>query len=572
MAAVSTLTGLAAVAPWPFGSVSEVATGTITILGAAVGGGACLALLWHRRALPVLPLVGPLAGLLVLGVVQLVPLPASWHNLLASGSAAVWHPTESAAAEVLGAGARPISIHPDATRRTLAFATTLVGLVLLAAPALSHRRTAVAVAVVVAMAGLCSAIFGIASHLLFANLLFGRLAVPTVAPFGSFVSKNHFAGYVEMAALLTLGLALGLADQSRRTASFLSWIDSRRATRVIAAFGAAAAMILAVLVSQSRGGAIALVSGLLSFIVLHWWKRRLAIGRAPAIAAITAFALLAVLVFLVLPRRSQERLQGLSRASEDPAGAFRLGMWKDSVRAGRASPVLGWGLGTFADALPPYKTSSGELRVEHAENDGLELFVEGGLAGLGLMLAAGMLLFLGLIAPRGPEESRLHAGLATGAAAGVVALAVHGLVDFNLHVPSNALLFSLLAALTLGWQMHRPGERLLRAPAGALALALAAALVGSATGIASLPRPDLASLRGRTASGMRSKLIETALRRHLQRRPADAEAWVLLGWVRGEGGDLEGGKALATYGASRDPQRRELVEVAEKLGRPAAKP
>ena len=42
----------------------------------------------------------------------------------------------------------------------------------------------------------------------------GQLPLPprALAPFGRFVSKNHFAGYVELTALLAVGLAAGLAD------------------------------------------------------------------------------------------------------------------------------------------------------------------------------------------------------------------------------------------------------------------------------------------------------------------------------------------------------------------------
>ena len=57
------------------------------------------------------------------------------------------------------------------------------------------------------------------------------IAVPTTAPFGPFVSKNHFAGWTEMAALLTAGLALGLADEARRRGR--DWTADARAGGVI---------------------------------------------------------------------------------------------------------------------------------------------------------------------------------------------------------------------------------------------------------------------------------------------------------------------------------------------------
>ena len=43
----------------------------------------------------------------------------------------------------------------------------------------------------------------------------------------------------------------------------------------------------------------------------------------------------------------------------------------------------------------------------------------------------------------------LYAGLALGAGAGIFAILVHSLFDFNLQLPSNALLFLLLSAVAV---------------------------------------------------------------------------------------------------------------------------
>ncbi len=86
-----------------------------------------------------------------------------------------------------------------------------------------------------------------------ATALFGVFE-SLIPPFGPFVSKNHFAGYVEMAALLAVGLATGLASENRVGPGALGWIESPRASRVVLAWAAAAVLVLAVPVSLSRGG------------------------------------------------------------------------------------------------------------------------------------------------------------------------------------------------------------------------------------------------------------------------------------------------------------------------------
>ena len=46
--------------------------------------------------------------------------------------------------------------------------------------------------------------------------------------------------------------------------------------------------------------------------------------------------------------------------------------------------------------------------------------------------------------------SRLVRGITLGAMAGITAILVHSISDFNLHIPANALLFTVLAALVVG--------------------------------------------------------------------------------------------------------------------------
>src|SRR5260370_1085351 len=260
-AALSALVLLAALTPWPFGSAPPAATRVVAVAALVAALGVVLPGLGGRSIRASAAPVGWALGLLALGVAQLVPLPPSMHALLAPGSANVWHPGEATAAAVLGSDFRPLSIDPDATRRCLSLATGLVALAALAAPALRHRRPARAAALSIGASGLLVALYGIVARTFFGNRLYGLIPVPTIAPFGPFVSKNHFAGYVEMAALLTLGLAVVLADETRRSRGALGWIDSSRAARVVLAYGAAAAMVLAILITFLRGRALTLGAG-----------------------------------------------------------------------------------------------------------------------------------------------------------------------------------------------------------------------------------------------------------------------------------------------------------------------
>lgn len=566
--ALAVLVLLAVLTPWPFGSAHPLATRIVSVVALLA------ALVVVSRGLRGDPPEAPslpawcVGGLLALAVLQLVPLPAGLHAILAPGSAAVWHPGEPAAASLLGAGPRPISIDPEATRRWLSLAVGLVALAVLTAPALRHRRTARAAALAVGASALAVALYGIAARTLFGTRLYGVIPVPTIAPFGPFVSKNHFAGYVEMAALLALGLAGGLADEARTSRGLLGWIDSPRAGRVVLAYGAAAVMVLAILISLSRGGAVSLAAGGLAFLLLRRAASARRRSRLPVLLTLTLVAAGAGLAFAVLPAEGRARILSLVGSASDSSGRFRLGVWRDTLSLVASSPLAGQGLGTFADALPPFERGP-DMRIEHAENDYLEMLAEGGALGLLLVMAAVVLAARPTIRGLAREGDRLRRGLGMGAAAGVAALLVHSGFDFNLRIPSNALLFTLLAAwvLALAASPESPVRRV--GPWGSAWVAVGLLCVLGVALLTPLPvsggRLEAVREARARSTPLRLARAEAALAAHLRSRPGDAEAWLHLGWVRAVRGERDQGAALARHAAQLDPRRRSITVGAEAL-------
>jgi O-antigen ligase len=554
------LVGTAVVAPWPFGAVLPRALLAVVVLALGAGAFALAAGAWRGVLLPAVPL-WPLAGFLALPLLQLVPLPDALHALVAPGSHAVWRPTDPAVLAVLGAVPRPVSVDPGSTLRALALTGGLALLALLAAPALSRPAPAVRAVSVVAAFGFALSAFAILARARFGSLLYGTIAVPTVSPFGPFVSKNHFAGWVAMGALVVAGLALGLADGGRSRGG--DWTTGSRAGGVILSLVAALAMALSGLASLSRGGGAALAAGAACFVALVAWRRRGGrAGLAPSLAL--AGVLVLVLVSLV-PVEARGRLRSLSGAS------FRIDTWRDSLRLAASSPVLGHGLGAFHDAYPRFKRGHGIVRVEHSENDYVETLAETGIPGLALALLGLALLLAaalrGIAAGRDPTVR----GIGTGAVAALAALAVHSAVDFNLRIPSNAALAALAAAAAAGAAGVRS-----RALPRAAAVSLAAAAVGLLVAAVRLPETPWLAARaevvgvGTSASAdvrrLRLERAEAALSRLLRTRPAHAESWLMLAGVRAARGDAAAAAALARHAAWLDPGRPGLVEAAQALG------
>jgi hypothetical protein len=372
------------------------------------------------------------------------------------------------------------------------------------------------------------------------------------------VSKNHFAGYVVLVSLLALGLAIGLAARHRRRGA-----RDGATPGAVAAVVASLAMALSVLVSLSRGGVVSLLFGVAALVALRWSLRHRA--ERSVVPLLVLGAVVAGLLAAVLPVEAHRRMQTLGSAS-----SMRLDTWRASLGMAAASPLVGQGLGAFHDAFPRYKRAGYEqIRVEHSENDYLETLAETGLAGWGIALAG--LALLVAAAWRGLREEihPLVGGLAMGALAAVCAMAVHSGFDFNLRIPSNAVLAAFAAATAAA--ASGPGRRASRGLAlGLLVLvALLAALAARAPAdTAALARSEVAgAARADTPEvrALRLARAEEALRRTLVHRPAHAESWLLLAAVRADRGNAAEAAALARHAVALDPRRTDLATAAETI-------
>jgi hypothetical protein len=193
---------------------------------------------------------------------------------------------------------------------------------------------------------------------------------------------------------------------------------------------------------------------------------------------------------------------------------------------------------------------------------------ESGLIGFALVLGAVVALGVRSSSSTAPGVSPLRRALVQGSAAGLLTLAVHSLVDFNLRIPSNGLLVAFLAAVVLA---SCPESRERRGVTAALVGFCALALL-MATPAPSSPRVDTGAVTSLRYSRLpitrlRLRQVDDDLQRFVSARPGDAEAWVWLGWSRAAQGGRKEGAALAVYGASLDPQRHALRLAAEQIAR-----
>lgn len=136
----------------------------------------------------------------------------------------------------------------------------------------------------------------------------------------------------------------------------------------------------------------------------------------------------------------------LADSRGDPGPASRSAIWSGTWTMIRAHPVLGVGLGAFETVYPIYGRGDGTSLIQFAHNDYLQALADGGIVAAALAAWFIIVTFRGFVRGVRLRDPLLRA-LALGAGAGIFAILVHSLFDFNLQLPSNALLFLVLTAV-----------------------------------------------------------------------------------------------------------------------------
>ena len=266
--------------------------------------------------------------------------------------------------------------------------------------------------------------------------------------FAQFVNRNHFGFLIEM----TLGLALGLV------------VRSRGAVRKYFVFLPVAVFLwVALIVSNSRGAIFASLCQFLFLAVLVNPLRRLGsnevegderpvhrfawglVGRVLA-----AVVLVTVFVFGVSwigGERVTSNIELASTAYEYPEldvreNTRRKHIWASTWQMFKAHPILGTGLGGYWIAITKFHDASGQFTPQEAHNDYLELLAGGGL--IGCALVVWFAFRVASASRRLIKASGALPALAVGALVGMFGVLIHSFVDFGLHIPANALLFTTL--------------------------------------------------------------------------------------------------------------------------------
>jgi O-antigen ligase len=311
---------------------------------------------------------------------------------------------------------------------------------------------------------------GIAAYAVYQFFTHSNRVWTAVSPYagrasGTYISPDDLAGFLEQ--LLPLAVAYMLAGRIKPV------------TRIFLGY-AALVMAAGLVVTFSRGGWIAAALGVLTVLIVLLGHRN---HRLPALI------LLLVLVgggawfarkYLTRTVAYMARVEGTIQGGEKVLD-YRRDMWRAAEQMWLDHFWWGVGPGHYDYRFREYRPARLQLRPGYAHNDYLNLLADWGAVG-GLIVLAGMAAFAAGIWQSWPHVRRAETefkrgggrsnrfAFFLGASAGLLALAAHSLVDFNLHIPANALLGVTLLALVSShlrfateafWWNARPGLKTL---------------------------------------------------------------------------------------------------------------
>jgi O-antigen ligase len=345
---------------------------------------------------------------------------------------------------------RTISLTPAHTWRSLQiYLAHLAVFIVLFNQLVDRRRLQRFLFVLAGLVGFL-AVEGILQDLTAPGKLYWWRSASSGYSFGPFVSHNSFAGWMEMALPVCAGLAVMLWERQRRegnlSVSLLEQVGRMYAAVVVLSFTAIIGLV-AFVIAKSRGGFLAISGAIAMFFIARLLAGHFRL-RTVSVALVAALSV-AALTAWIGGQQVWERYTTLSEMEKEPSIVSRISTSKKTLEMAADFPVLGSGLGTFEEAYFLYTPGTSYKIFRRAHNDYAQVAAECGLLGL---LAVGWALWILIGKGLVPGIARVGSArrwVVQGAAVGLLALLLHSFVDFNLHIYSNSILFIFLCAILL---------------------------------------------------------------------------------------------------------------------------
>lgn len=385
---------------------------------------------WKYTRLPLLLLL----LVQIWAFLQLLYLPASWLEFL-SAKAHFWHIKE---------GWLSLSLDREIGKyfllRGIAYCA---GFFLVMALINSYERVKLLLQILV-ISGLFQALYG--SFMVLSGMelsFFVEKYVGKGVATGTFINRNHLAGYLVMCLSAGIGLFLSQLskDGARSWRDFIRrWLSLLLSSKIRLRVYLAV-MVVALVLTRSRMGNMAFLLSLAITAGIAVYA-----GRQISIRLLGFIASLFVVDILILGKwfgfeKLLARLEGTDLASESR-------LWSNEYSLDYLADYTwtGSGGGSFYGIFPHYQSAELLGFHPHAHNDYLQFAIELGLPATALLLAVVILALTSgyrLLQRRTP----LYVGAGFAGVMTLVWAAIHSTADFNLQIPANALTFVVIVSL-----------------------------------------------------------------------------------------------------------------------------
>ena len=276
---------------------------------------------------------------------------------------------------------------------------------------------------------------------------------------GTFVNQNHLSGFLEMIIPLTIGLIIARINLfslrgMRWRRKLLQLSEKGLSTNMFISLSIIV-MAVAIIFSRSRSGIFLLIFTLLLFFELT----TLYLGRSEEQKKWIKNFLKVVFLFitfisLYIGIGAMVERFALDKFLQEERPIY----WKNTIGIFADYPLFGTGLGTFPSLYPDMEKGGQLMRISHAHNDYLEYLSELGLIGMILLLGGILYMVINSFLVWRERKHPEMKGLALGGIISIICIMLHSITDFNLHIPANMLLFSVVLSLTVTAAFYKKRE------------------------------------------------------------------------------------------------------------------
>ena len=278
-------------------------------------------------------------------------------------------------------------------------------------------------------------------------------------PTGFFVNANHFAAYLLLGIILCISNIMAsrpsTVQQNILTRTFEQLYNPRNAILCL--------LLITLLASKSSGAIVALIVVFILICLRTIWRSQQAQAKDLRNKTLRYMLLCAAgLILAVILLALSLDYATVEREAAGFAHTFsrRLEISKAAVSMLQSHWLIGIGGGAFYSQFSAYRTLDvGNAYYNYAHNDALQLWIEYGLIGLTLLL-----LFVGAvirdnIRVLSKTTSGIRATFAYASIYSTIAVGVHSLVDFPLHIPGFSVCYLVLISINSLLLISQPQPR-----------------------------------------------------------------------------------------------------------------